>query len=235
MEIVMAIIKRNRNVEGEMHRNPDLFLSHGSGDKEFVRRLADDLLFCEVDVWIDVWELQVGDSLHELISKALEFSRFIAVVIGDNFDTSRWAMDEFKQALARERREKRPVILPLVCGEKEMIPSFLEDKVYISFRRDYFHGVFRLASFVHGVDGKHVEEALSTIRVQSIRDVIEALRFVGIEPYVVIPKADFETIKAAGGTPNGDRINFSPKDVARHPQATPRLRRLMKRLVDEVW
>jgi hypothetical protein len=77
-----------RSVEARVHRHPDLFLSHSSRDKTFVRQLADDLTFCEIDVWLDEWELQVGDSLHDLIGNALEQSRFIGVVIGDNFSES---------------------------------------------------------------------------------------------------------------------------------------------------
>ncbi len=83
----MKLVERSR--EARLRRSPDLFLSHSSRDKPFVRRLADDLTFCEVDVWFDEWELQAGESLHDRIGQALERSKFVGVVLGDNFSDSR--------------------------------------------------------------------------------------------------------------------------------------------------
>ena len=38
-------------------RKPDIFLSHSTRDKKFVEQLAEDLAFCEVDSWLDEWDL----------------------------------------------------------------------------------------------------------------------------------------------------------------------------------
>ena len=40
--------------------DPDIFLSHSAKDKEIAARLATDLNFCGIDVWLDLWELQIG-------------------------------------------------------------------------------------------------------------------------------------------------------------------------------
>lgn len=74
----------DRSVGARVRRSPDLFLSHSTRDKEFVRKLADDLAFCEVDVWLDEWEIQPGESLHDAIGQALSSCRFIAIVLGDS-------------------------------------------------------------------------------------------------------------------------------------------------------
>src|SRR6187401_975566 len=103
-----------RSGEARLHRQPDLFLSHSSRDKPFVRRLAEDLTFCEIDVWLDEWELQVGESLHDRIGDALEKSRFAGIILGDNFSDSEWARSELKQALAKERRSGPGSVLPLL-------------------------------------------------------------------------------------------------------------------------
>lgn len=225
----------DRSVQARVHRSPDLFLSHSSRDKEFVRKLAEDLAFCEIDVWLDEWELQVGDSLYDVITKALEKSRYIAVVIGDNFADSRWAGDEMKQALSRERRENRVVVIPLLSG-KGAVPAFLEDKLYLDFRRDYFHGLTRLAGMIHSVPRQHIEEAVRVNNPQSIRSSIECLRYVGVEPYVVMSSEDGDAILQAGGQRYADsRIRFSPQEIARNPNVSPRLKQMMLRLIDEVW
>jgi hypothetical protein len=79
----------------------------------------------KVDAWLDEWEIQIGESLYDVITRALEKSRYIGIVLADNFDDSRYASDEMKQALARERRENRVVLLPLLFG-KIGVPPFLE-------------------------------------------------------------------------------------------------------------
>lgn len=225
----------DRSLSARVHRAPDVFLSHSARDKEFVRQLAEDLAFCEVDVWLDEWELQPGDSLQDVIGQALNASRFVAIVLGDNFTDSRWASDEMKHAFARERRENRVVVVPLLAGSIPL-PAFVEDKLYIDFRTDYFAGVARLAALVNDVPRQHIEEAIRVIRPKSIKHCIATLRDAGFEPYVVMSKEDSTAILHAGGIPyRDDRIRFSPETVAANPQVSPRLRRMMRRLRDEVW
>jgi hypothetical protein len=223
-----------RTGDGRLHRQPDLFLSHSSRDKTFVRKLAEDLTFCEVDVWLDEWELQAGDSLHDLIGNALEKSRFVGVVLGDNFSDSRWARDELKQALSRERRSDRATVLPLLCGNCP-IPAFMEDKVYIDFRSDYYGAIVRLAGAVHGVSRLRIEEAVRVTSPASLRDVVKALRYCGVEPYVVLGEDDFREIAAAEGVVIfGDQVRFSPERV-RDSDVSPRIQNIMNRLINEVW
>jgi len=42
-----------------------IFLSHSSKDKPFVEKLAKDILGLDVEVWLDKWEMKVGDSLFD--------------------------------------------------------------------------------------------------------------------------------------------------------------------------
>lgn len=223
-----------RSAEARLHRQPDLFLSHSSRDKVFVRKLAEDLTFCEIDVWLDEWELQVGESLYDRIGDALERSRFTGVVLGNNFSDSPWARSELKQALARERRSRPGSVLPLICGDCEL-PPFLEDKVYIDFRIDYHGALVRLAGALHGVSRLRVEEAVRVCQANAIRQVIEALRYCGVEPYIVLGEDDFNEIRATGHVEMfGDRVRFDPERV-RDSGVSRRVQNLMTRLIDEVW
>jgi hypothetical protein len=89
---------------------------------------------------------------------------------------------------------------------------------------------------VHNVPRQHLEDAVRAINPQSIRSSIASLRYVGVEPYVVMSKEDAEAIVNAGGQPYGeDRVRFSPDRVAANPRISPRLRRMMHRLTEEVW
>ena len=225
----------DRSVEARVHRKPDIFLSHSARDKDFVWRLAEDLAFCEVDSWLDQWELRPGESLHDAIGDALAASRFVAIVIGPNFSDSRWASDEMKQALARERRENATVVIPIVAADA-LLPPFLEDKIYVDLRHDYHAGIVRLAALVHAIPSQHIEDAIRSIRPRGIRECIETLRYAGVEPYVVMSKEDADVILQSGGQPYRDRkIRFSPETVASNPMTSPRLRGMMRRLLSEVW
>lgn len=222
-----------RTDEARKSAHPDLFLSHSSRDKVFVRCLGEDLTFCQIDVWLDEWELGPGDSLHDQIGNALERSRFIGVVLGDNFSDSRWAREELKQALSRERRSDRTTVLPLLAGSGE-IPSFLEDKVYIDFRAEYYAGLVRLAGVIHNVSRLRVEEAIRVHRPASVRDAINDLRYCGIEPYMALGEDDFKEIAKLEGTIRlGDRVRFNPVRV-RRSDVSPRIKNLMTKLI-EVW
>ena len=235
----MATLKRRRGEisrkgEGRRQKQPDLFLSHSSRDKTAVRKLAEDLTFCQVDVWFDEWELQVGDSLHDSIGSALEKSRYVGVILGDNFSDSRWAHDELKQALSRERRSDTVNVLPLLFGNC-VLPAFMEDKIYIDFRKDYYVGLLRLAGAVHGVSGLRIEEATRSLSPSELSAVIGALRYCGIEPYIVLGEDDFKEIAAVAGTEVlGDRVRFDPQLINKS-NVSLRIRNLMHKLVHEVW
>jgi hypothetical protein len=233
------------SADAQLSRVPDLFMSHSSRDKAFARQLADDLRFCQVDVWFDEWELQPGESLHDRIGIALERSRFVGVVLAENFDDSAWARDELKQALARERRDQTVSVVPLIYG-KPKIPAFLADKVHINFggdryprypAKEYFSGVFRLAALIHGISRRAADDAFQRRpEIESINQVIESLRYCGVSPYVKVGQEDYDAIRAAGGKEGPDgKIRFNPKVVGQSKHASPRLQALMSRLTYEVW
>src|SRR5271165_1605529 len=130
---------------------PDIFISHSSRDKPAALHLAKTLNFCAIDVWLDDWELEVGQSLTDEIAKAMDESRFIAILITENYNKTVWTKTEYKKALAREQKEQRTVMLPLIVGEAK-IPDFLEDKIYIDLRKEYFSGIVKLVGMIHDLD-----------------------------------------------------------------------------------
>jgi hypothetical protein len=59
--------------------NKRIFLSHSSQDKDSVRRLAEDLRRVGIEVWLDEWEIRVGDQISRKIQEGLKNTDYLAV------------------------------------------------------------------------------------------------------------------------------------------------------------
>ena len=90
----------------------DLFISHATEDKGFVRKLAEALSGSGVKVWYDEYELKVGDSLRQKIDDGLVRSRFGVVVLSQSFFQKNWTKYEMDGLVARQTSGER-VILPI--------------------------------------------------------------------------------------------------------------------------
>lgn len=122
------------------------------------------------NVWLDEWELQVGDPLHICIGKALEQAAYVAVVISPDSVKSRWCQAELEQALTREKRTGKKVVLPLI-HRRVMLPPFLEGRMYLDFSDSYFGSLAQLAAFLHGAPRKKVASHLATNEPNSLDQV----------------------------------------------------------------
>lgn len=160
-------------------RQPDLFLSHSSSDKPFVRKLIKDLSSVGIDVWFDEWEIEIGDSLHESIGRGLQRSRFVAVVISSHSSASDWCKNELDVVLSFEKKHKQKRVLPLLY-EKADVPAFLEGRVYQDLRgAEYFPGVTFLAGLVHGFSKQALSEAVVEASPRDLGAVAKILRRFG--------------------------------------------------------
>ena len=62
------------------HFRYDVFLSHNTGDKPQVRRLAERLKEAGLRVWFDEWVIRAGDDIYLAIEDGLEAARVQAAV-----------------------------------------------------------------------------------------------------------------------------------------------------------
>lgn len=88
-----------------------------SEDKDSVARpLAEELSKLGLDVWLDEYELRVGDSLRESIDSGLAACDFGTVVLSESFFAKRWPQSELDGLFAKEVAARRKVILPVWHG-----------------------------------------------------------------------------------------------------------------------
>lgn len=90
----------------------DVFISHASEDKDFVRELASALESRGLKVWFDETTLKLGDRLGESIDKGLSQSRFGVVVFSLAFFRKSWPRYELEGLINREMYHGK-TILPI--------------------------------------------------------------------------------------------------------------------------
>ncbi len=96
-----------------MHKNWDVFISHASEDKKEVAfPLANILIKKGVKVWLDFYELKLGDSLREKIDEGLRESEFAVIILSHQFFKKKWAVKELNALFSLEQI-KGKLILPI--------------------------------------------------------------------------------------------------------------------------
>lgn len=90
----------------------DVFLSHASEDKPYVRALADVLKAAGLTVFIDEHDLVIGRSLRAQIDHALLNSHLGVLFISPHFLKKRWPREEFDALFALED-DGRTRMLPI--------------------------------------------------------------------------------------------------------------------------
>lgn len=117
-----------------------IFISYSHADKDFVDKLAISLAGKRIPVFVDRWEMKVGESITNKIQKAITEASFLIVVLSKNSIKSDWCNREITSGLLLELELKRVVILPVLLEDCE-IPLFLRDKYFADFRTNFNSGL----------------------------------------------------------------------------------------------
>lgn len=117
-----------------------VFISYSHSDEAIVNKLAAHLVKNNANVWVDTWELNVGDSILNRVQGALQDSSALLVILSKASVESEWCKKELSAGLMRELDEKRVVVLPVLVGDCE-IPLFLREKMYADLRTDFNRGL----------------------------------------------------------------------------------------------
>jgi hypothetical protein len=121
--------------EGAGKGNPAVFISYSSEDASFARFLSKALTEKSIKVWLDEQQIRVGDSVTGRIGEALHSNDFMVVVLSPASVKSAWVRKELAEAMTREIKQKRVVVLPVIYRRCK-VPPFLTDKKYADFTGD---------------------------------------------------------------------------------------------------
>ena len=126
---------------------PRVFLAHSSKDKPFVRDLADQLKRAKISVWLDEWEILVGDSIVEKINLGLKASDFLVAVLSKASVASPWLKRELNSSLMRQLGDRSITILPILREPCE-VPVLLSDIYYADCTGSFDKGVTDLVNSI---------------------------------------------------------------------------------------
>jgi hypothetical protein len=116
------------------------FISHSSLDKPFVLRLAEDLRKNWIDVWVDDWELRIGDNLATTIESNLADASHLILVLSEMSLRSAWVKRELDFAANRENERLGMMIVTVRLSSMD-IPAELRGKPTADFSGDYDTGL----------------------------------------------------------------------------------------------
>jgi len=217
-----------RLVRSHKKRRPHLFLSHSSQDDVFSQRLARNLGSLGIDVWIDNWELEAGDNLEDIMD-ALRKSRFVGVLVSPDSAESSWVRKELSQALAREKRERKKTVVPLLY-KKGVTPRWATQRVYVQFRGRYFPALAELGGMMHGFGRQRIAEAVAGSRLRSTAQIAALFEELGWDGAELIDSHDFDVLAPLRGIRvTGNIIDFYPEKVLRMNHLLPRRARVLLR------
>lgn len=125
----------------------NVLVSYRSADFEDARALAEAVRDAGHAVWLDEWEIALGDSIVERIEHGLEGASCVLVCYSGSGVMSPWMSREWMSSLARQLDGHRVRILPVRLSGGEP-PALLADIKYADLAADWDNGLRQVPAAV---------------------------------------------------------------------------------------
>jgi len=124
-----------------------VFISYRRTDEAAAERLAEEIRDCGHDVWLDIWRLNIGDSIIAEIDKGLSGASFLVLCLSGDPGNSPWMDREWMSTLARQLSGAAVRLLPARLSGGTP-PSILADIKYADLVRDWAGGVAAICTAI---------------------------------------------------------------------------------------
>ncbi len=128
----------------------DVFVSYCHRNTLPATIIAESLRDSGLDVFLDVWEIRLGDPLVTKVEEALESSRAGMVLFSSASTNSKWVRSEYMRMMARLHADDTFRLMPVRLDATEL-PGFASDRLW----RDFFNHTITdarvLAAEVHAI------------------------------------------------------------------------------------
>jgi len=116
-------------------REPSAFISYSHEDADFAVPLHEGLQSRGINVWIDKYELLVGDSLAAKIGSAIVDNDFLIAIVSPASVDSPWCEKELAIAVTQGINNRTVKVLPLRLDRVDM-PASISDAMYLDADRN---------------------------------------------------------------------------------------------------
>jgi hypothetical protein len=120
-----------------------VFISYRSVDLPLVERLAYELRQAGHQVWLDIWDIQLGDSLVERINEGLTGAAYVVACFSSAGAFAPWMGREWMSTLARQLQGHGVKLLPVLLAGGTP-PPILADVRFADLARSWAAGVNEL-------------------------------------------------------------------------------------------
>jgi hypothetical protein len=121
----------------------NVFISHRKTDDLKAEELAKEISLAGHEVWLDVWDIDLGDSIVGKMNEGLGKADYVVVCYSESGVESTWMSREWMSALARQLEGLSVKLLPVILTGGTP-PALLADVVYVDLSTDWFDGITRL-------------------------------------------------------------------------------------------
>ncbi len=119
-----------------------IFISYSHSDRDFVEELATQLVVHKVNVWLDRWEMHVGESLIDRIQSAITDAR-VRCSLSCPKSVAGWykKKKELNNGLIREAGRTPNRRAACSCNRLQYTDFLAGKKLYADFRTDFDDGL----------------------------------------------------------------------------------------------
>jgi hypothetical protein len=98
-------------------------MSYAAADKAVARIVAEALQNAGLNVKINAWALEPGDSIAQRVQQAVLSSDILVVLLSPRAVASSWVQTEFNAAISRELRDRAITVIPALIEDCDIPPS----------------------------------------------------------------------------------------------------------------
>jgi hypothetical protein len=120
----------------------NVFVSHRGADAALAEQLAQEIRSVGHNVWLDTWEVTVGDQILERMNDGLTGTTYL-VVCYSSAGMAPWMNIEWMSALARQLNGEGIKVLPVRLSGTQA-PAILAGTKYADLITDWKHGLAEL-------------------------------------------------------------------------------------------
>lgn len=117
----------------------NVFISHRGADTPLAEKLASDIRAARHTVWLDAWEIDIGDQIVERMNDGLAGSSYLVLCYSAS-GMAPWMNIEWTSALARQLNGDRVKILPARLSGSDA-PAILAGTKYADLIKSWSQGV----------------------------------------------------------------------------------------------